>query len=296
MTEGQHRNPAYPDSGTARPLLKCRTPLNHAAVPFILCWSQKAGCTAALKWYLHHAGLLEEALQFEDPNRRLKIHSYENKVLKARPGYINDMVAAIQSGKPLTGFMRCPYERAFSSYMMLNHGDYLSMKRRGVINPGMRIRQAVVEFVHGEGAEMERPICFRDYLLWLRRQDLAALNPHHTPQLLPLHKLVPVTFYRLIDFDAATSLMEETFALENFSSDRERFSSGHHRPKVETSEAAILAFLEQSVPLGAYPVQNLPKITRTVLLGTDIETLIKELFAEDIATYDNITPLNDSAR
>ena len=296
MTEGLNLNPAYADSITLRPLLQRRKPINHSKVPLILCWSQKAGCTAALKWYLHHAGLLEEALQLEDPNTRLKIHSYENKVLKARPGYTDDLVAAIQAGKPLAGFMRCPYERAFSSYMILNHGWYLKMKRRGVISPGMKIRQSVAESVHGEGVEMNRPISFRDYLRWLRQQDLAGLDPHHKPQLSPLHRLVPVTFYRLIDFDAAISLMEETFALENSLSERERFSSGHHRQKVETSEAEILAFLEKPIPLEAYPVQNLPKVTKSVLSGTEIETLIKGVFAEDIAAYDNIAPLSDSAR
>jgi hypothetical protein len=295
MTEEQHREPAYPNSATLRPLLKRRKPINHSSVPFVLCWSQKAGCTVALKWYLHHAGLLEDALQLEDPNMRLKIHSYENKVLKARPDYTDELVMAIQSGKPIVGFIRCPYERAFSSYMILNHGWYLKMKRRGVISPGMKMRQAVVEFVHGDGAEMGHPIAFRDYLLWLKQQDMSALDPHHTPQRLPLHKLVPATFYRLIDFEAAIDSMEKAFALDTSWSERERFSSGHHRPKVDTSATKIAAFLEEAVPLEAYPLQNLPKMTRPALSGTGVGALIEEIFDEDIAAYDSIAPITDAS-
>jgi hypothetical protein len=296
MTEGQHGEPAHPPSATLRPLLKRRRPINHSTVPFILCWSQKAGCTAALKWYLHHAGLLEAALQLDDPNLRLKIHSYENKVLKARPGYTDDLVAAIQSGKPIVGFMRCPYERAFSSYMILNHGWYLKMKQRGVVSPGMNIRQAVVEFVHGDGTEMDLPISFRDYLLWLRQQNMSALNPHHTPQRSPLHTSVTVTFYRLIDFEAAINRIEEAFALNISPPGRERFSSGHHRPKVDSSATEIAVFSEEAVPLEAYPLQSLPKITRPALSGTEIAALIEEIFAEDIATYDRIPPLSGASQ
>lgn len=276
------------EEGQLLPLLKRRRPINHAAVPFILCWSQKAGCTAALKWYLHHAGLLEEALQLEDPNLRLKIHSYENKVLKARPGYITDLATAIQSGKPMVGFMRCPYERAFSSYMILNHGRYQRMKRRGVISPGIRTRQALVDFVHGEGAELNRPISFRDYLHWLRQQDFSTLDPHHTPQCMPLYRLVPVTFYRLEDFDAAVDRLEQFYALDRSRSERDRFSSGHHRPKTDTTTSAARTFLEQALPLDAFPLEDQPKITRQVLEGTGFESLIREIFAEDIAAYESI--------
>lgn len=279
-----------------QPLLKRRKPINHCKVPFILCWSQKAGCTAALKWYLHHAGLLQDALQLEDPNLRLKIHSYENKVLKARPGYTEDLVTAIQSGKPILGFMRCPYERASSSYMVLNHGRYLKMKLRGVISPGMKVRQAVVDFVHGEGSDMGAAISFRDYLLWLCLQDEAALDPHHTPQLLPLHKLVPVTFYRLKDFDTVISLLEKSFALQPSAEAETNFSSGHHRPKVGLSPEETAAFIDKRLPLTAYPVQNLPRVSRATLAGTGPETIISDVFAKDIAIYDNIAPVQNTAQ
>jgi len=277
-----------------RPLLKRRKPINHARVPFILCWSHKSGCTAALKWYLHHAGVLEDALQLHDPNRRLKIHSYENKVLKAQPGYMDDLVADILAGKPAAGFMRCPYERAFSSYMILNHGSFLEMRNRGVINPGMRTRQAVVNFVHGQGADFQLAVSFRDYLQWLREQDHSSLNPHHTPQSLPLHRLIPIDFYRLEDFDLAVSQLEEKFCLDQSWSERERFSSGHHRSKTEAPVGEALAFLEQPPALDAFPLNKLPRISRQLLAGTGFETLIREIFAEDIATYDAIARL-DSA-
>ncbi|MEM8562779.1 MAG: hypothetical protein AAGF57_11125, partial [Pseudomonadota bacterium] len=167
-----------------RQLLKRRKPINHRNVPFILCWSHKAGCTAALKWYLHHAGLLKDAMSMHDPNHRLKVHSYENKVLKARPGYTDDLVSAIEQGKPMLGFMRCPYQRVFSSYMILNHRRYLPLMKRGISNPGIATRQTIVASLYGEEAAFNLPISFKDYLVWLRQQNMHKLNPHHAPQTL----------------------------------------------------------------------------------------------------------------
>jgi hypothetical protein len=74
--------------------------LQHIDVPFIVCWSQKSGCTSVLKWFLYHAGSLDDALQHQELNLNLKIHNYENNVLKARPGYKDDLVDQLLAGKP----------------------------------------------------------------------------------------------------------------------------------------------------------------------------------------------------
>ncbi|MEM1153775.1 MAG: hypothetical protein AAGI44_06515, partial [Pseudomonadota bacterium] len=187
MTESRKPDTDSADSRKLRRLVKRRKPINHKDVPFILCWSHKAGCTAALKWYLHHAGLLDDALSMHDPNHRLKVHSYENKVLKARADYTDELVLAIHTGKPLLGFMRCPYQRVFSSYMILNHWRYLSLMSRGISNPGIAMRQTLVADVYKENASFSQPISFQDYLNWLGQQNMHELNPHHAPQTLPLH-------------------------------------------------------------------------------------------------------------
>ncbi len=273
------------------PLLKRRTPLNHTNVPLILCWSQKAGCTAALKWFLHHAGLLEQATQFASSGMSLRVHAYENEVLKARPGYMDDLIADLRRDKPVVSFMRCPFERAFSSYMMLNNGRFLMLAKRGTITPGIRVRQAVLNVVHGDRAELNYPISFRDYLLWLRGQDFSRLDPHHAPQCTPLYRSINVTHYRLEDFDLAIDRLESDFSLHPSGPSRHSFSSGHHRSKSDLPPPEALAFLNNGLPLERFPLEHLPRVTRKLLEGSGLDLLIEEIFAEDISTYDRIAPL-----
>ena len=273
------------------PLLKRRAPLNHAKVPFILCWSQKAGCTAALKWFLHHAGHLQEATRFTTRDMSLGIHGYENEVLKARPGYMDDLIADLCRGKPVVSFMRCPFERAFSSYMMLNNGRFLMLAGRGTVTPGIRVRQAVLHFIQADRDDLNRPISFRDYLLWLKEQDFSGLDPHHTPQCTPLYRHICVSHYRLEDFDRAINRLESEFSLELSATARHAFSSAHHRPKSDLPAPDALAFLDEGLPLERFPLAHLPRVTRGLLEGSGLDLLIRDIFAEDIATYDSIEPL-----
>jgi hypothetical protein len=49
-------------------------PLHQAGFPVTVCWSAKAGCTAILKWFLHHTGLLgaAESLRSQPKAGRLR--------------------------------------------------------------------------------------------------------------------------------------------------------------------------------------------------------------------------------
>jgi hypothetical protein len=284
---------AHDDRATPlAPLLKRRTPLNHANVPFILCWSQKAGCTAALKWFLHHAELLEEATQFKPSDMSLRIHGYENSVLKARPGYIDDLAEDLRRGKPVVSFMRCPFERAFSSYMMLNNGRFLMLARQGTITPGIRVRQAALNFIQGDNSDLNHPVSFRDYLLWLKEQDFNSLDPHHTPQCTPLHRHICISHYRLEDFDRAITRLESEFSLDPSAAARHAFTSAHHRPKSDLPAPDALAFLDDGLPLERFPLAHLPRVNRKLLAGSGLDLLIREVFAEDIANYDRIEALS----
>jgi len=287
-----NHNPASAD--TLQPLIKRRTPLAHTNVPFIVCWAQKSGCTATLKWFLHHAGLLDEAATYKSGNMRLGIHSYENKVFKARPGYKNELIASLRSGKPAINFMRCPFERVFSSYMILNNSRFPDMVIQDVITPGIRIRQAVLEFIYGESGEFTRPVSFRQYLLWLRQQDLDTLEPHHAPQNSPLYRHIRVRHFRLDDFDVATSQLEAEFSMDNTSSSQHAFSSGHHRRKRDVPIPDSLAFLDNGLPLDRFPLDALPRVNRALLAGSWFETMIGEILAEDIALYDTIPTLDQA--
>ena len=47
-----------------QPLIQKRMPYHHVNVPFAVLWANKAGCTSVFKWFLWHAGLLEEAQDY----------------------------------------------------------------------------------------------------------------------------------------------------------------------------------------------------------------------------------------
>jgi len=214
-----------------RPLVRKRTPLHHADVPFILCWSQKSGCTAILKWFFYHADLMDAALEYHKANNKLQIHNYENDVFKSRRGYKEDLLAAIIAGKPAIKFIRCPYQRLFSSYMQLNNVRFLLRKKSGQNTPGMKLRQRVVDFLHGDGMDFELPISFHGYLQWLTAQPVETLDPHHAPQWTRLDETIPITYYRLEDFNQSIDILETQFSLKKSSTARNRSQSGHHLEK-----------------------------------------------------------------
>lgn len=123
--------------------LKMRLPHYHPDVPLLVACSQKAGCTSVLKWFLFQAGLLEEAARFTTAGVGLDIHAYEDSVFKAGPEYKTSVAGALQAGLPMVNFVRCPYQRAFSSYLQIHSRFYINQERKGIDSPGIRLRRAV---------------------------------------------------------------------------------------------------------------------------------------------------------
>ena len=270
------------------PLVRARTPLHHAQVPFILCWSHKAGCTAILKWFFYHAGVMDTALEYRKSNNKLQIHNYENDVFKSRGGYKQELVAAIMAGKPAIKFVRCPYQRLFSSYMQLNNVRFLLRKKKGQNTPGMALRQRVIDFLHGDGMDFNSPISFREYLDWLKQQAPESLDPHHAPQWTLLDEVIPVSYYRLEDFNQSVDILEQQFSLKKSGAVRNRFSSGHHLKKQLLSRQDALQFLYEAPALTEFGNVSLPVITSDLLEGTELAPLINDLFEKDIALYESL--------
>lgn len=270
------------------PLVQARTPLHHAQVPFILCWSQKSGCTAILKWFFYHAGLMDAALEYRKSNNKLQIHNYENDVFKSRDNYKQELVAAIIAGKPAIKFVRCPYQRLFSSYMQLNNVRFLLRKKSGQNTPGMKLRQGVIDFLHGEDADFESPIAFQGYLHWLKQQPPGTLDPHHAPQWTLLDEAIPLTYYRLEDFNQSVDILEQQFSLKKSSTVRNRFSSGHHLEKQQLSAQDALQFLYDAPALNEFSSVSLPVVTSDLLESTELAPLINELFEKDITLHKSL--------
>ena len=154
------------DSGSWMKLVSLRKPFHHHKIPFVVCWSQKAGCTTVFKWFLFHAGMLDEALAYipQNPGKVRSIHKYEIEVFKARPGYTEELAEKLHGKYPVINFLRCPYERAFSSYMHIHNPKYIVYPNWKT--PGLEMRHKILEDVYGDNFCTEYPLSFLDYLLW----------------------------------------------------------------------------------------------------------------------------------
>jgi len=271
-------------------LVRKRTPYHHPEVPFVVLWAQKAGCTSVFKWFLWQVGLLDTAVQYRADEEGLSIHNYETEVFKKTAGYVDSLVARIESGAPVINFLRCPYSRAFSSYMHLHNRFYIRFERDGIRNPGLDLRYAILESIYGYRPPVEYPFSFIDYLRWLDRHDVTGLEPHHAMQYTPLYDLPNVAHYRLEDFDTAIEKIEREYDLPDSARERTRFSSAHHLSKSPLRGTALERFLERGVSLSRSPKYLIPDIGRDTLAGTVYGDLIERIFRQDIALYQSISP------
>lgn len=270
------------------PLLRYRTPLYHPDIPFGVCWSQKSGCTAILKWFLFQADLLEEALQYQFRNAKLQIHNYENQVFKARPGYQQELADHIAAGKPMVNFMRCPFERAFSCYMHLQNKEFVKLDASGADNPGLALRREILQSIYGGPVSIEYTYSFLDYLRWLQQQDMQSVNAHHRPQYSALYENATVQHIRLESFSTATKALEIQFGLKESATAGDLFTSSHHKAKSPVDNAIALKLMERGIPLRVTSAFQLPKVTREVLADTEMGDIIETLFSKDIEIYDAI--------
>lgn len=278
-----------PEAMKIRRLVATRKPLHHDAVPFVVCWAQKAGCTSILKWFLFHAGLLDEAMTYglRNPGQVNAIHRYENEVFKSTEGYTEKLVNKLCSGSSAVNFVRCPYERTFSSYLHI-HNPVFAMYP-GWQSPELTLRKKILSDMYGDAFCIEYPISFQDYLLWLMNQDMEKLDPHHRPQYNSLFDSVTVEHFRLDDFADITTILEERFGLRSSSDPTiSLFSSKHHVEKANLSRRAVLDFLTRGMPITRSEGFKPPAVTRDILAGTEMGRMIEELFKRDLDLYESI--------
>jgi hypothetical protein len=277
----------FPDADLRRLLTK-RTPLQHERVPFVVLWSQKAGCTSVLKWFLWHAGLLQDALEYKRQSMDLSVQYYKNDVLQTRPGVKDQLVKRITARTPVINFMRCPYGRAFSSYMHLQNRFFIKLEKDGTPNIGLEVRHQILQWVYGSPVPIEYPFSFLDYLQWLQGQDMTEVEPHHALQWAPLYQLPGVTQFRLEEFADVIPRLEHQYALKSTHEEKNLFSSSHHLNKGQIPGTAILKVLERGIALRRTDSYVVPKVNRELLQGSVYGDLIESVFRKDIETYDAI--------
>jgi hypothetical protein len=270
--------------------ISIRLPYHHTKAPFVVAWSQKAGCTSILKWFLFHAGLLEEAEAYVSGLANIDIHVYEQSILKSEPGYKRELVKKLAGGIPVFNFIRCPYQRAFSSYLHLNNRGFIAQERNGKSPPGLTVRKSILRAVYGDNVSIEYPLSFLDYLRWLNMQEVGSLEVHHAPQSSEIYKYENIHHYRLEDFSNAARVVEDRFGLSSSQPVADKFTGNHHKKKSEVSLGATLTLLETGMPVNPSPTFIFPRVTRETLKDTEFAVLIEQVFHNDIQLYDSLTP------
>jgi hypothetical protein len=269
-------------------LLRTRPPLYHEGFPFILMWAQKAGCTHLVSWYFWHLGLLEHAKAYKRREHGISVHQYENQIFKARAGYMPDLALAVHEGKPLINFLRCPYQRIFSSYMEINNRFFVELKERGKSSPAMLIREEILHDCYGDKVPLEHPVALGDYLQWLARQDITKVEKHHRPQSGPLYSLPGIRHFRLEDSATVFAELEQEYALKPSVSQGAAFGSGHHHLKQDFDPKTAIKLLHRGIPLVRKKSAPLPRVDREILQQFDEAGLIAKIFRDDIALYDSL--------
>lgn len=264
-----------------------RLPHYHQDIPFILVWSHKSGCTSTLQWFFWHTGDLAAAQSYENKTV-MALHSYEAKVFKANLYYRYDLAEAIMAERPLINFLRCPFERVWSSYLHIHNRHFISLEKENKENHGLSFRKEVQRFVYGQDVSIEYPFSFWDYLSYLDQQGLEDIDRHHSSQYTPLFDLPTLRHYRLEDFEDVASTLEQEFGLEDSLEARKTFRTSHHVNKEALDPKVTIGLLKRGLPLTYSPQFKLPKVNRKLLQGTEFEALIAKLFAKDLALYDAI--------
>lgn len=265
-----------------------RLPYHHPDVPFIASWSHKAGCTVLLRWYLFQAHLLLEASSYDKGRGQMRLHQYERDVFKARPGYRRDLLQAVAAGKPLILFVRCPFARAFSSYLQVNSPQIPRIEQRGQQSRMTRLRREIQFFTHGREMPLDTPMPFMDYLRWLQAQDPDGVNRHHAPQHSALLDHCQVNFFRLKHLADTARALERDLGLRSSGNHPKMFKTKHAVPKFESNSGAAEKLLDEGITLQRTKRDPIPAISRDLLQGRPEGALIQEVFAKDVALYDSI--------
>ena len=253
---------------------RIRIPLYHPDMPFVLLWSEKAGCTIAVKWFFWQLGLLDTALAHHG-----WVHNYENEVFKKKPNYIEDCLDAISAGKDVVKIVRDPFARAFSGYLEL-----CSPKVRSKGHWSRKQRMKVLKALTGTFVEIDYGFSYRQYVNWLTQQPVNTLNPHVREQYTAIEEKIDVVPFRLEDENPFHAL-ERKYSLNSSSNEEGLFESAHHHHKTNLDPFPSLDFVDLAVPLSRSRSFSIVECPRAEIARSDIGQKIGRYFAKDFINY-----------
>jgi hypothetical protein len=256
-------------------LLDGRIGYHDESLPFVLLWSEKAGCTALLTWFLHHAGHLEEASTYGR-----WVHHWEIDVMRKQPRYLDRLRERILEGVPVFQLVRNPFDRAVSSYLTLLEFE------DGAEHLTIPMRNAVRRLVYGRD-DVSYSFSIRHYLRWLAEQDIDHIDGHHRAQTTELDARlaelgIPVTHLRLERLDDELAGLERRFGLAPV--DRSELTEPpHHVARADRPfpDRSAVADLQPGIPL--VPGTIMPRASD--FMADDVIDAVARIFHRDIAAF-----------
>lgn len=177
-------------------------------------WSPKAACSTVIKWVLHQNGVLDQALSYGR-----WIHKYRRDIYQKSAGYLRECKEFQAGDYYLVKVVRDPYARAVSSFLAAYRFKYAD--------------ERISQFL-GDEFDVERRFSFRQFVGFLKSEDLHSCNPHYRLQatsreLAPINRLKPD---RVIQIESGLEKnlaeIESEFGLARTNFHDPNFTSPHH--------------------------------------------------------------------
>ena len=239
-------------------------PIVNGRHRLVLLWAAKAGGTFAVRWFFHHMGLLEEALNYHH-----FVHRYRLQVLRTSSSYTAELERFCEHPADYTVIkvVRSPFARAVSGYV------------HSVVNT---YEDAGISAFLGRPVSAGHSYSFREYLAYLGPIDLTRCNPHHRLQthVSELKGLIsPDHVIHLEDSMSLIPALEERLGLapSNLIAFRE---SVHH---TGTTSKYPARFCGDECFALTKKVRQVPPYD--LFLDSDIVRRISSLYVEDIHRY-----------
>ncbi|MEQ9315283.1 MAG: hypothetical protein RLN72_05480 [Henriciella sp.] len=253
-----------------------RIPLHHKDFPFVVMWSEKAGCTSLVKWFFWHVGLLDSALEHHP-----WIHNYENEKFKSRSGYVQECIKVIEAGKPVIKFVRNPYRRTFSGYLELCNPKVAQNGPHWT----KTWRRQIVSQLTGYAQEVEYGFSFRQYVNWLTAQPKMGLDLHLRQQFQPIENDLKPRYCKIDDDPDYLHKLEKEFGLKSSKSAVAKFTSEHHHKKVVIAPRPAISMFDLAVPVRRTRHFHIVEPTLEEIRRDQIGTQLARYFSDDFVTY-----------
>jgi len=269
-------------------LMRFPLPLHHANLPFVLAYTNKAGCTSLTKWFLFQIGELErarDAAQRKVERRRSVpagalrnpggAHTFRREKLQARPGYgVEWLDIALDRTKPVIKLVRNPYDRAVSSFLHL-----VDLTPNHVREWPRALWDQILRAADLDPAATE--LSFRAYLTGLKKVIAGEImvNRHVAPQYVEGEERIVSRVIRLENFEAEIRRLESEFGLLTAPLDR-IVESRHHRHKHPSPPGSFA-----DVPVSPRMIARGDTPTYSAFYDEGTRELVTEIYRADLARY-----------